>query len=104
MSDTITITVRPFRMGTDKEAALKPLEEASEAREAAQQLQGLIDVEPMLVQSKELTDLIDSHRVLLADEIADCVTACVNLADRYHVDLQAALDRVEEHNRERGRY
>lgn len=104
MSGTITITVRPFRMGAEKDAALKPLEEASEAREAAQQLQGLIDIEPMLVQSKELTDLIDSHRLLLADELADCVTACVNLAARYGLDLQAAIDRVEQRNRERGRY
>ena len=104
MTDTTTITVRTFRHGTDKEAALKPLEEASEAREAAQQLQGLIDVEPMLVPSKELADLIDSHRVLLADELADCITACCNLAARYDLDLQAALDRVERRNRERGRY
>lgn len=104
MTDATTITVRPFLMGTDKEAALKPLEEASEAREAAQQLQGLIDVEPMLVPSKELVDLIDSHRVLLADELADTITACANLAARYGIDLQAALDRVERHNRERGRY
>lgn len=97
--------INPFRADcTDKEAALKPLEEASEAREAAQQLQGLIDVEPMLVPSKELTDLIDSLRVLLVDEIADCITACANLAERYGLDLQAALDRVEKHNRERGRY
>ena len=101
---SVTITINTFCMGTEKDAALKPLEEASEAREAAQQLQELIDVEPKLVHSKELTDLIDSHRVLLADEIADCVTACVNLADRYHIDLQAALDRVEKRNRERGRY
>ena len=40
----------------------------------------------------------------LADELADCITACANLADRYGLDLQAALDRVERHNRERGRY
>lgn len=104
MSEAITMTVRTFRHGTDKEAALKPLEEASEAREAAQQLQGLIDVEPMLVHSKELADLIESQRAVLADEIADCVTACANLAARYGLDLQAALDRVEAHNRERGRY
>ena len=104
VSDTTTMTVRTFRHGTDKEAALKPLEEASEAREAAQQLQGLIDVEPMLVPSKELADLIESQRAVLADEIADCVTACANLAARYGLDLQAALDRVERHNRERGRY
>ncbi len=104
MSDTIIITVRPFEMGTEKDAALKPLEEASEAREAAQQLQGLIDIEPMLVHSKELTNLIDSQRAVLADEIADCVTACANLAARYDLDLQAAIDRVEQRNRERGRY
>lgn len=104
MTLTTTITVRTFECGTEKEAALKPLEEASEAREAAQQLQGLIDVEPKLVHSKELADLIDSQRVLLADEIADCITACVNLAERYHIDLQAAIGRVEERNRERGRY
>ncbi len=40
----------------------------------------------------------------LADELADCITACCNLADRYGLDLQAALDRVERKNRERGRY
>lgn len=40
----------------------------------------------------------------LADELADCVTACCNLADRYGLDLQAALDRVERRNVERGRY
>lgn len=104
MTETTIMAVNTFRHGSDKEAALKPLEEASEAREAAQQLQGLIDVEPMLVPSKELTELIDSLRVLLADEIADTITACANLAARYGIDLQAALDRVETHNRERGRY
>lgn len=101
---TTTITVHPFRSGTDKDAALKPLEEASEAREAAQQMQSLLDVLPMLVHSKELADLVSSHKEILADEIADTVTACVNLAHRYGLDLQAAIDRVEERNRERGRY
>lgn len=104
MTDTTTITVHTFRHGTEKEAAVKPLEEASEAREAAQQLQGLIDVEPMLVHSKELDELVDSQRMVLADEIADTITACCNLAARYGLDLQAAIDRVEVRNRERGRY
>ena len=40
----------------------------------------------------------------LADELADTITACVNLAHRYRIDLQMALVRVEERNRERGRY
>ena len=39
-----------------------------------------------------------------ADEIADCVTACCNLAARYGIDMQAAVERVERKNRERGRY
>ena len=80
------------------------LEEASEAREAWQQLAGLKTIVPMLVPSKELDDLIDSYREILADELADTITACANLADRYGLDLQAALDRVERKNRERGRY
>ena len=91
MSDIIAITVRPFRMGTDKEAALKPLEEAAEAYSEWQ-------IMPMLKDGTlEGTDY-------LADELADTITACANLAARYGLDLQAALDRVERHNRERGRY
>jgi NTP pyrophosphatase (non-canonical NTP hydrolase) len=89
---------------TDKEQAVKVLEEASEAREAWQQLAGLKTIVPMLVPSEELDDLIDSHSEILADEIADCITACANLAKRYGLDLQAAIDRVEARNRERGRY
>ena len=99
------LTVSTFRTDcTDKEQAVKVLEEASEAREAWQQLAGLKTIVPMLVPSKELDDLIDSHREILADELADCITACANLAERYGLDLQAALGRVEHKNRERGRY
>lgn len=87
---SVTITIHTFRMGTDEEAALKPLEEASEIH-GAWQMQGRYTDDGM-------------PKTWFADEIADCVTACVNLADRYHIDLQAALDRVEERNRERGRY
>lgn len=84
------LDVKPFRMGTEKDAALKPLEEASEIH-GAWQLQGCYPNDGM-------------PKTWFANEIADCVTACVNLADRYHIDLQAALDRVERLNRERGRY
>lgn len=76
------LTVNPFSMGSSKEAALKPLEESAEVFGAWQ---------------------LDDEDAL-AYEIADCITACVNLADRYGIDLQAALDAVEKHNRERGRY
>ena len=91
VTDATTITVRPFLMGSDKEAALKPLEEAAEAY-------GEWQIMPMLRDGTlEGTDYF-------ADELADTITACVNLADRYGLDLQAAIDRVETHNRERGRY
>lgn len=111
MTDTITITVRPFRMGTDKEAALKPLEEAAEVYGAWQDAAYTCD-ESFLKNGCCSTDSLVSCadagycRMMeyLADEIADCVTACANLADRYHIDLQAALDRAEARNRERGRY
>jgi NTP pyrophosphatase (non-canonical NTP hydrolase) len=99
------LTVSTFRADcTDKEQALKVLEETNEAYAAWQQLAGLKTIVPMLVPSKELDDLIDSHREILADEIADTITACANLAERYGLDLQAALGRVERKNRERGRY
>lgn len=96
MSDAITITVRPFRMGTDKEVALKPLEEAAEVFGEWQDM----DNSRRNYQSM----WAGYFRNMLADEIADCITACCNLADRYALDLQTALDRVEERNRERGRY
>lgn len=100
--EQVTITVRPFRMGTDKEAALKPLEEASEVRAAWQDVDWCGSPSPTCGRC-EVVGICDAYAAL-ADEIADCVTACVNLADRYHIDLQAALDRVERRNRERGRY
>lgn len=84
------LEINPFRMGTDKEAALKPLEEIAEVF-GAWQMQEQFDNDSLPFR-------------WLAYEIADCITACVNLADRYGIDLQAALDTVEKHNRERGRY
>ena len=50
----------------------------------------------------EETEQQDTTR--LADEIADCIQACCNLADRYGIDLTAAMERCEGRNRERGRY
>lgn len=98
---TTTITVRTFRHGTDKEAALKPLEEAAEVYAAWQILQDSI----VNSESDSFSRFhIEFERRYTADEIADCITACANLAARYGIDLQAAIDRVERHNRERGRY
>lgn len=82
-----TFTVRPFVRDDDAAAAKKPLEEAAEVFGAWQNMERL-----------------GMHMSYLADEIADTITACVNLAHRHNIDLQAALVRVEERNRERGRY
>lgn len=96
MTDTYELHVRTFRMGTEKDVVAKILEEASEAhmawrtyRDSAEDMSHVVD---------ELT-LLD-----LADELADCITACCNLAARYGIDLQAVVERVEQKNRERGRY
>jgi len=90
MADELTLTVRTFRAGTDKEAARKIPEEAAEAF-----------AEWVIMTDTEQGQGGD-HR--LDDELADCVTACANLAARYGLDLQEALSRVEARNRERGRY
>lgn len=93
-----SLTVRTFRAGTDKEAARKPNEEAVEVY-AAWELMGREQANQYASQLNKTLAVID-----LADELADCITACCNLAARYGLDLQAAIDRVEERNRERGRY
>lgn len=98
MEEEITITIHPFRMGTDKEAALKPLEEASEVHAAWQNL--------LTCNAYDGAESI-YHQVwfeLFADEIADCIQASVNLAARYEIDLPAAMLRCEERNQKRGRY
>lgn len=88
--DEIILTVHPFRMGTDKEAAVKVLEETAEAY-------GIWDAISKQDYDPELLPF-------LADELADVIQAACNLADRYDIDLQAAMRRCEERNRERGRY
>lgn len=82
-----TLAVRPFVQDSDKNGARKVVEEAAEAFSAW--------------ESMERFGMPMSY---LADELADTITACVNLAHRHRIDLQAALVRVEERNRERGRY
>lgn len=89
----IVLTVHTFKMGTAKEAAIKVLEEASETRAAWQALD--LSASVSLSQEKLATDL--------ADEIADCIQACCNLASRYDIDLSDAMERCEARNRERGR-
>lgn len=97
----IKLIVRPFAMGTEKEAALKPLEEASEVRAAWQK----IDECGIPEQCRDC-DLHNTCEAIfaLADEIADTIQASCNLAARYSIDLQSAMERCEQRNRERGRY
>ena len=83
------LLIRPFEMGTPKEAAVKPLEEAAEVYAAWQECNWL-----------DSGDALDN----LADELADVIQAACNLADRYDIDLQAAMMRCEDRNRARGRY
>jgi NTP pyrophosphatase (non-canonical NTP hydrolase) len=91
-----------FAMGTGKEAALKPLEEAAEAFAAWQDVDDCGSPSPCCEQC-EVLNLCDSW-ANLADELADCIQACCNLADRHGIDLQAAMGRCRERNRARGRY
>lgn len=83
------LLIRPFALGTEKEAALKPLEEAAEVYAAWQECEWL-----------DSNDAIDN----LADELADVIQAACNLADRYGIDLASAMERCEKRNRARGRY
>jgi len=108
MTDTYELTVHTFMVDcTDKEQAGKVLEEASEAREAWQVLDAAADAMAILVQGNPvLAEFYNTEpeKLDLADELADCITACCNLAARYGIDMQAAVERVEQKNRERGRY
>lgn len=101
----VTLTVHTFRMGTDKEASLKPLEEAAEVFGAWQVVNDCAtDAASLRVCKCEQYHDDCGIKTFMVNEIADCIQACVNLADRYGIDLQAAMERCEERNRERGRY
>ena len=117
-SGKVNLSVAPFRMGTDKEAAVKVLEEASEVRAAWQAIHAVAPHETCIESGYPLCECeyklsctmfkepssYTVRRDILADEIADCIQACVNLADRYGIDLQSAMGRCEERNFHRGRY
>ena len=93
----IELRIAVFECGTEKEAALKPLEEAAEAYGAWQDL-------GELVSDDDDGTWRSLYAEMFADEIADCVQACANLAARYGIDLAGAMARCEKRNRERGRY
>lgn len=104
------LEVNTFSLGSDKEAALKPLEEAAEVFAAWQRLYDAqteyenVGVDGDYSNEFEAFSLYDFTRRSLAYEIADCVTALCNLAARFGLDLQESVVEVERKNRERGRY
>lgn len=86
------LDVQTFDTGcTDKEQAVKVLEEAAEVFGAWQYVS----------QFNPLGMMLNANR--LADEIADVITAACNLAERYGIDMDAAMLRTAERNHQRGR-
>ena len=84
-------TVRPFPgVRPDKAQALKVVEEAAEVFSAWEAWSSIED---------------EGVRGMLLEEVADCVTACANLAAALGVyDLARAVKEAELRNEERGRY
>ena len=84
-------TVRAFPgVLPDKAQALKVVEEAAEVFSAWEQWSSVRD---------------EGVRDILVCELADCVTACANLAAALGVyDLARAVKEAELRNEERGRY
>ena len=84
-------TVRTFPgVLPDKEQALKVVEEAAEVFSAWEQWSSIED---------------EGVRGMLLEEVADCVTACANLAASLGVDdLAPYVEACEAKNEERGRY
>lgn len=99
MTDGYLLNLRTFReVRDDKAQALKPLEEAAEAFGAWQLHDG--------VRHSQIMTARRAYRVDLIDECMDTVQAVVNLLDAEgftQEDVDAAIGRCNERNRERGR-
>lgn len=80
---------------TTEQQALKVLEEAAEVFAAWQEVNNELSMGMPFDKGLEEE---------LGCEIADCVTACCNLAEKLGINLQAMIKKVEKKNRERGRY
>ena len=97
------LEVKTFRMDcTDKEQAVKVLEEAAEVLGAWQVIDECSDSSGCVECGFRPDNCCAPHD--LADEIADVIQAACNLAARYGIDMAAAMERCERRNRERGRY
>lgn len=90
----------------DKAQALKPLEEAAEVY-AAWQVWDKWDANAEFCEltERQKADMVERARRDALHEIADCVTACCNLAAAMGCeDLRPYLQMAEHRNEERGRY
>lgn len=99
MTDGYLLNLRTFReVRDDKAQALKPLEEAAEVFGAWQNCDGIRQSQIMTARRE--------YRQNLIDECMDVVQAVVNLLDAEgftQEDVDAAIERCNERNRERGR-
>lgn len=92
MTTEYTIGVKPFDIGTDKEAALKPLEEAAEAFGAWQEYKA---------------EGTAYARKSVVYECCDVIQATANLLHHIGADndeVAYMMRNVTESNRSRGRY
>lgn len=85
MTPKYTIGVKHFDMGTDKEAALKPLEEAAEVFGAWQNIDGYMRNKYVMGEA------MAALRSSVVYECADVIQATCNLLSRLDV-AQAELD------------
>lgn len=98
---SMSLTVKPFRYGDDKDRMVKLLEEAAEAYAAWQRVDDLYCYTPShCCECKSKC----AEYIRLGEEVADCITICCNIANDLGIDLQAALDNVERKNWDRGYY
>lgn len=99
MRDGYLLNLRTFHeVRDDKAQALKPLEEAAEVYGAWQQCDDYRDC--------RIAAFCDELRRDLIDECMDVVQAVVSLLDAEgftQEDVDAAIERCNERNRERGR-
>ena len=87
------ITFNPFDMGTSDDKARKVCEEAME-----------FYAEHFVTVSVLALNLHGKEGNFLRYEIGDVLTAILNYCAAEHIDPQECIDKVEQKNRNRGRY
>lgn len=99
------IEVKPFVLDcSDKEQVCKVLEEAAEVFAAWQKCDECEGGARWCKECRKGLRFDGCPYEDLSDEIADVIQAACNLAERYGIDVAAAMVRCEERNRKRGRY